>query len=868
MAELPNSFTGRARRRTTRWTVRASDAAARRIIAIGGIGTILAVSAVAVLLIWVVAPLFLGSSLDRQGVLPASDVHDQPVAALLSDEYRLMSMSVTGDGDMVVRRLDDGEVIQRRRLGPPEAAVTAVRLDEEGDSVVIGTGDGAVYLGKAGFTTRFIDAAELEQIPQPGEQLRVGEGLAQWTSEGQARLQTVAVELGDRLRNPDGRHIRLIDHVTGPRGDRVVLLTQDGQLEMLTVREQRNLMTGQVTRRAQSVTLPYEPTGQPVLFLGLSGLGDSLYLLYGDGLLLRYDLRRPGEAQIIERHQTLAADGRVTAAGFLVGRTTLLIGDDGGHVNAWFLTRPPNVGTVDGAVLVRGYALPPAHAAVTAFGPSRLGRMVAVGYADGEIRLYYATTQRLLATVKSDGSAVTAVAISPKDDGLLASTSQGLTHWYLDPRHPEASFMALFTPVWYEGYPAPAHVWQSSAGTDDFEPKLGLLPLIFGTLKATFYSMIIAVPLALLAAIYTSEFLHPRLKARIKPTIELMASLPSVVLGFLAGLVIAPLVERLVPTVVALAVLLPLVLMTGAHLWQMLPPRLASRIVHWRLLMMIAALPVAMSLAVLAGPMTEQWLFAGDTPRWLDGQVGTGATAWLLLLLPLSAVVAAMLMGRFVNDKLRDATAGWSRATCAAVDMGKFIAIVVCAAGMALVGGLILQAIGLDPRGPWVVGHVDWAPVGTFVQRNALVVGFVMGFAVIPIIYTIADDALSAVPDHLRSASLGAGATPWQTAMRVIVPTAMSGLFSAVMVGLGRAVGETMIVLMAAGNTPVLQANIFNGFRTLSANIAVELPEAVRNSTHYRTLFLAALTLFVMTFVVNTVAELVRLRFRRRAVQL
>ena len=86
----------------------------------------------------------------------------------------------------------------------------------------------------------------------------------------------------------------------------------------------------------------------------------------------------------------------------------------------------------------------------------------------------------------------------------------------------------------------------------------------------------------------------------------------------------------------------------------------------------------------------------------------------------------------------------------------------------------------------------------------------------------------------------------------------MSGLFSAVMIGLGRAVGETMIVLMAAGNTPILDWNIFNGFRTLSANIAVELPEAVRNSTHYRTLFLAALVLFVMTFVLNTVAEIVR----------
>ncbi len=91
-----------------------------------------------------------------------------------------------------------------------------------------------------------------------------------------------------------------------------------------------------------------------------------------------------------------------------------------------------------------------------------------------------------------------------------------------------------------------------------------------------------------------------------------------------------------------------------------------------------------------------------------------------------------------------------------------------------------------------------------------------------------------------RSASLGAGATPWQTAVRVIIPTAMSGLFSAVMVGLGRAVGETMIVLMAAGNTPIMDWNIFNGFQTLSASIATELPEAVQGSAHYRTLFVAA----------------------------
>ncbi|HWC90631.1 MAG TPA: hypothetical protein VG433_13275, partial [Pirellulales bacterium] len=103
---------------------------------------------------------------------------------------------------------------------------------------------------------------------------------------------------------------------------------------------------------------------------------------------------------------------------------------------------------------------------------------------------------------------------------------------------------------------------------------------------------------------------------------------------------------------------------------------------------------------------------------------------------------------------------------------------------------------------------------------------------------------------------------------RIIVPTAMSGLFSAVMIGLGRAVGETMIVLMAAGNTPIMDWNLFNGFQTLSSLIAQEMPESPQNSTQYRTLFLAALTLFALTFIVNTAAETIRLRFRRRAYEL
>ena len=104
--------------------------------------------------------------------------------------------------------------------------------------------------------------------------------------------------------------------------------------------------------------------------------------------------------------------------------------------------------------------------------------------------------------------------------------------------------------------------------------------------------------------------------------------------------------------------------------------------------------------------------------------------------------------------------------------------------------------------------------------------------------------------------------------IRIQFKESASGLFSAVMIGLGRAVGETMIVLMAAGNTPLVSWNLFNGFQTLSAAIATELPEAARGTAHYRVLFLAALTLFAITFVVNTAAELVRQRFRRRAHEL
>src|SRR5262249_22023861 len=154
-----------------------------------------------------------------------------------------------------------------------------------------------------------------------------------------------------------------------------------------------------------------------------------------------------------------------------------------------------------------------------------------------------------------------------------------------------------------------------------------------------------------------------------------------------------------------------------------------------------------------------------------DGRVGSGTSGWFLLLLPFCALGVALWQTQVVNPRLRKWASSISRLANASVDLGKFLAAVLLTFLTAYLLALLLNSLGFDPRG---------SIVSTYVQLNALVVGFMMGFAVIPIIYTIADDPLSAVPEPLRPASLGCGATPWQPALRITIPTAMSGLFSAV----------------------------------------------------------------------------------------
>ncbi len=845
--------------------MKTAERLARAAITIGGVLTIVAVGAICLFLAWVVAPLFGGADLRGSG----ASVQPRGPSVVHSgvDEYGRLEWSLRSDGVVDLVALGDGVRLESRTLF--EGAVpSAVSCNPEDGAVAFGFADGTLRLGRIAISAQFMAeeaASELDRALTPGTSHLDAASLVERTAEGQLRRLALEVALEPPIQL--GSSIVLIDSTQLPSGPAVATLCADGKLALSVVHRSENLLTGDVTLELASCELPYSPLSiganrPPPFALRIMGAGDNVLLAWRDGRLSRFDVRdfsAPIEAEVLDI--VPETGGEVTALAFLAGKRTLLVGDSLGRVNAWFRIKPEDAGTLDGARMACGHRIENGPAPVTAIAPSAASRMFAASYASGDVRVFYATSGVELARARtSDGSAAAVLCMAPREDILTARTASGLEAWQLDAPHPEASVAALFSPVWYENYEEPEHVWQSSSGTDDFEPKLGLIPLIFGTLKATFYSLLFGVPLALLAAIFSSEFLAPRMRVGLKSTIEIMASLPSVVLGFLSAIVIAPIVQGTLAQVLLAFYTVPAAILTGAHLWQLLPQGLAVR---WqggqRFAAILASIPCGLLAAALLGPSVERALFEGDIGTWLDGSRGAAFGGWLLLLIPLAAAAVALFSGSFVAPWTRRLSLSWTREACARLELAHFLATLLATLALAAVVAKLLDAAGFDPRG---------SIVDTYVQRNALVVGFIMGFAIIPLIYTLAEDALNSVPSHLRLASLGAGATPWQTAVRVIVPTAASGLFSAVMVGLGRAVGETMIVLMAAGNTPVLDWNMFNGFRTLSANIAVELPEAVEGSTHYRTLFLAALTLFAITFLVNTAAEIVRQRFRKRAFQL
>ena len=420
--------------------------------------------------------------------------------------------------------------------------------------------------------------------------------------------------------------------------------------------------------------------------------------------------------------------------------------------------------------------LAPLTARATEIAPSSRRRGFAIGAEDGSVALYHSTSGRRLLHDRWAEGPVDSLAIDPKGDGAVTTSEHAVLRRSIDNPHPEISFRTLFLPVWYEGYAARKWVWQSTGGSDAFEPKLSVWPLIFGTLKATLYAMLFSLPLALMAAIYVSQLAPSWLQSVVKPILELMAAVPSVVVGFIAALWLAPRLEAALLAVLLGAFALPLSVVLALAVWRLLPADLRRRLPDGVEILVLLAVgsAVAAVASLVAGPI-ESRFFGGDFQRFLF-------TEWGL----------------------------------------------------------------------------------RYDQRNSIVVGLGLGFAVIPVIFTIAEDACSAVPRALVNASRALGATQWQTAVRLVVPAASPGLFAAVMLGLGRAVGETMIVLMAAGNTPLLDLSIFNGMRTMSAAIAVEIPEAPVGGTLFRVLFLTGTLLFAFTFLLTTAADLVGSYLRKR----
>ena len=871
MGQESKRITGKGRRYSTRKSVRIADRVAGGLISAGGICTILAVTCVFLFLSVVVVPLFQSAKVNPLRDIAFTAAGDA-AGILATDEYMVAGWLAEEKGAVAASfRLDNGVPLLRREVFAGNRPV-AISFSPREELLAAAFADGTVQLAAVGFRTEFLHNEE--ELPADIRKLEEGElaeyegGMVQRTPAGQLRLQRLTVEPQPVIETGVA-DLRLIDMSMQASGPVIATLAADGTFRVQNLTSRRNLLTGEVTTALTggSLLLPHLEAGLPNHLL-LSGRGDIAYLAWQDGHLVRLDIRNINEPRVAEELRLIVErDAQLTALSFLIGKTTLVSGDSKGRVRAWFTTKPADASTVDGAVLALVHDLGQGPAAVTALSASMRSRLLAAGFADGTVRLNHVTSDQVLSEIKAGEGKVTALAISPKDNAFSALTPAGLSLWQVDTLHPAATLHTMFGKVHYEGMNEPAHIWQSSSGTDDFEPKYGLIPLIFGTLKGTFYSLMFGVPLALLAAVYTSEFMeNRRVRALVKPLVELMESLPTVVLGFLAALVFAVFVEGRVVDVLACFITVPAAFVGAAYLFQLLPVDRFVRMSRWRFyLLFFLAMPVGILLAGAVGPLLEMVLFAGNIKAWLDGQVGTGIGGWFLMFIPLAAMAVIMLFGGWLNPWLRERTFHHNRLQSGLLEMAKLGGGLVVVCLLAWLGAWLLTVIGFDSRGDFpLIGPV----LNTYVQRNALVVGFVMGFAIIPAVYTLAEDALSSVPEHLRSGSLAAGATPWQTATRIIIPTAASGLFSAVMLGLGRAVGETMIVLMATGNTPVLEWNIFNGFRTLSANIAVELPEAVVFGTHFRVLFLAALTLFLMTFVVNTAAEVIRQRFRKRAFEL
>lgn len=719
-------------------------------MAVGGLAVIGALLTIFIYLLWVVFPLFRGATLTPvQGAptlaLPADPQH------LSLDERGDLAFAIGGDGQYRFLSLADGSVRAEGKLLPAGARLVA-GLDgtRTHGPVPLALKDGRVLVVKPTYQPTFDNNVR-----------GVKPGLA-WPV-GREPLGIL----------PRGADITAVAAASGGDITTVAAVGNDGALALASIAPAAGLQLDPENTSYETTTTPVTTLETAVEWLLIDNDQQRLFAVSRNGTAVLFDIRDKAAPRQVQTVQVVPPGVEVTSARLLAGGHSLLVGDSRGRVAQWFTVRDaPNNLRLERIRKFDGLDAP-----IRRIEPEHFRKGLAAIDATGRLALYHTTSERTLLTAATGLEDAALLAYSGRANALLALDGAGRAlGWRVENRHPEVSLHSLWARVWYEGREAPEFIWQSSSASSDFEPKFSLTPLVYGTIKAAFYALFFAIPIAIGGAIYTAYFMHPRLRAVVKPSIETMAALPTVILGFLAGLWLAPLIESHLLGVLMVSILLPISVVVLSATLQVLPARIHALVPPGReVLVLVPWLALVLWGTMALSQPVEQLFFDGNLPRWLKD------------------------------------TFGW-----------------------------------------------------TYDQRNSLVVGIAMGFAVIPNIFSISEDAVFGVPRQLTTGSLALGATPWQTMSRVVLLTASPGIFSAVMIGLGRAVGETMIVLMSTGNTPVMDFSIFQGFRALSANIAVEMPESEVNSTHYRVLFLAALVLFATTFVFNTIAEVVRQRLRRR----
>lgn len=721
------------------------DTLARWLIGVGGVSVILAIVLIFFYLLMVVFPLFTPAATELLQIGSRPEWSATKPLYLAIEEQQEVGLRIAADGTIEFFGVKNAKAISKISFfseGNGEFTQVVEAVEHTG-LLAAATADGRVFLFRHVYETRYDGGLGQKKII-PALEFPFGQGPV--LEQGEGNISALALS------------------ETGA-GLLLVALNSTGPVKVFSATSQENLVTGE---KALDSVIYETSLDSPATAVAVSGNHSWIYLGDKQGRVRRMVLPS------LEIVQTVDLEGGpISAMSMLLGGISLLVGDQNGTISQLFPVRDEqNDYSLE---LIRQFGS--ASSAIVEILPEQRRKgFLALDDSNG-LAIYHSTSERLIHSGSLAELHPSALALSPRADALLIEGRDGeLALLEISNDHPEISFSSLWQKVWYENYSEPEYVWQSSAANNEFEPKFSLTPLVFGTLKAALYAMLFAIPLALMGAAYTAYFMAPRLRQWVKPGIEIMAALPTVILGFLAGLWLAPLVEDHLAGIFALLLVVPPGILLFAWWWDRYD-----------------------------GP-AKNWVPEGYEP---------------LLQLPLLIVLGTFAL--WIAEPLQYIIFG--------IDLSTW----------------------LDREGG--IGYD---------QRNALVVGFAMGFAVIPTIFSIAEDAIFGVPRSLSNGSLALGATPWQSLVRVVIPTASPGIFSGLMIGLGRAVGETMIVLMATGNTPIMDWNLFEGMRTLAANIAVEMPESEVLSSHYRVLFLAALVLFLFTFVVNTGAELVRQRLRER----